>query len=89
MPFEPRPCLSVVIPCFNEAATLARVVEQVLASPCAAEIVVVDDGSTDGTREVLATQLADPRVRVLLHDRNRGKGAALRARLRRGDAATS
>jgi glycosyltransferase involved in cell wall biosynthesis len=77
MPRDPRVCLSVVIPCFNEVATVARVVEQVLASPWVAEVVVVDDGSTDGTREVLAG-LDHPRVRVLLQPRNFGKGAALR-----------
>ncbi|HVH05150.1 MAG TPA: glycosyltransferase family 2 protein [Myxococcota bacterium] len=74
---EPRPCLCVVIPCFNEAATVARVLEQVLASPWVSEVVVVDDASTDGTREILAGA-RDARVRVLLQPRNQGKGAALR-----------
>ena len=72
-----KPCLSVVVPCFNEEATIATLVEQVLASPWVSEIVVVDDGSSDGSREVLAG-LSDPRVSVVLHDRNQGKGAALR-----------
>ena len=76
-PSEPRPCLSVVIPCFNEVATVERVVAAVLASPYTAEVLVVDDGSTDGTRDVL-TRLSLPRVRVLLQPENRGKGAALR-----------
>ncbi|HEY5154853.1 MAG TPA: glycosyltransferase family 2 protein [Acidimicrobiales bacterium] len=71
------PCLSVVMPCFNELATIAEVVERVLASTFTGELIVVDDGSTDGTRDVLA-QLDDPRVRVLLQERNQGKGAALR-----------
>lgn len=72
-----KPSLSVVVPCFNEEATIATLVEQVLASPWVSEIVVVDDGSSDGSREVLAG-LSDPRVSVVLHDRNQGKGAALR-----------
>jgi glycosyltransferase involved in cell wall biosynthesis len=80
-PAGPTRCLSVVIPCFNELATVATVVERVLASPWTSEIVLVDDGSTDGTRDVLAA-LAAPDdavpVRVLLHERNQGKGAALR-----------
>jgi glycosyltransferase involved in cell wall biosynthesis len=74
---EPRPCLSVIVPCFNEAGTVADVVDLVLASPYTAEIVVVDDGSTDGTREILA-RMHDPRLRVLLQPQNLGKGAALR-----------
>ncbi len=70
-------CLSVVMPCYNEAPTVAGVVRRVLASPFVGELVVVDDGSTDATRPVLA-ELADPRLRVLLQPRNQGKGAALR-----------
>src|SRR5579862_1049384 len=70
-------CLTVVMPCFNEIATVATVIEAVLASPYTAELLIVDDGSTDGTRDVLAS-LDDPRLRVLLQPRNQGKGAALR-----------
>ncbi len=74
---NPRACLSVVVPCYNERATVATLVARVLASPWTAEVVLVDDGSTDGTREVLA-RIDDARVRVILHDANAGKGAALR-----------
>ena len=74
---EPKACLSVVIPCYNEATTVEAVVEQTLASPWTAEIIVVDDGSTDGTREILS-RLDRPGVRVLLQPYNQGKGAALR-----------
>ena len=73
----PRPCLSVVIPCYNERATVLQVVDRVLGSPWTAEVILVDDGSTDGTREVLG-EIDDDRVHVLLHERNAGKGAALR-----------
>ena len=73
----PEPCLTVVMPCFNEVDTIDEVVGQVLASPFTAELVVVDDGSTDGTRDRLA-EVTDPRVRVILQPSNRGKGAALR-----------
>jgi glycosyltransferase involved in cell wall biosynthesis len=75
----PRRCLSVVMPCFNEVATVAECVGAVLASPYTTELVIVDDGSTDGTREVL-DELAgtDDRIRVLLQPVNQGKGAALR-----------
>jgi glycosyltransferase involved in cell wall biosynthesis len=67
----------VVVPCFNEQATVLTLLKRVADSPWVREIVVVDDGSTDGTREVLA-DLDHPLVNVLLHERNRGKGAALR-----------
>jgi glycosyltransferase involved in cell wall biosynthesis len=74
---DPHPCLAVVIPCYNEVATVSTVIDQVLASPWTAEVIVVDDGSTDGTRDVLAG-IDHPAVRVLLQDHNQGKGAALR-----------
>lgn len=70
-------CLSVVLPCYNEAATVGEVVRRVLRSPYVAELIAIDDGSTDDTRTILAS-IEDPRVRVLLQAVNRGKGAALR-----------
>jgi glycosyltransferase involved in cell wall biosynthesis len=71
--------LSVVIPVFNEAATIGPILSQVAATGLADEILVVDDGSTDGTRAQLE-QLAPrhPAVRVILQPRNMGKGAAVR-----------
>lgn len=72
-----RPCLSVVVPCYNEEATVLDLLASVLSSPWVAEVVVVDDGSTDRSRALLAT-VTDPRVRVHLQPHNMGKGAALR-----------
>jgi glycosyltransferase involved in cell wall biosynthesis len=73
------PLLSVVIPVYNERATLEELVRRVQAVPIDKEIIVVDDGSTDGTREILArSPMRSPEIRVLLQDDNRGKGAALR-----------
>lgn len=69
--------LSVVIPAYNEADTITRVIERVRAVPVAKEIIVVDDCSTDGTRDALAELTGDD-VTILRHERNRGKGAALR-----------
>ena len=70
-------CLSVVMPVFNEEATVRDCVAAVLARPEVAEVVIVDDASTDGTRDILAT-VNDPRVRVFHQGHNQGKGAALR-----------
>jgi len=67
----------VVIPCFNEAATIESVLASVLASPYTSQVVVVDDASTDRTLEI-ARSTGDPRVEVLRSAVNRGKGAALR-----------
>ena len=69
--------LSVVIPVYNERNTILEILRRVQAVPFEKEIIVVDDCSIDGTRELLAT-LSDPGVQVISHDRNRGKGAALR-----------
>jgi glycosyltransferase involved in cell wall biosynthesis len=71
------PCLAVVMPCFNEQSTIKLIVDRVLASPLVAELVIVDDGSHDGTRDVLR-DFTDPRVRVFEQHVNQGKGAALR-----------
>jgi glycosyltransferase involved in cell wall biosynthesis len=70
-------CLSVVMPCYNERETVVEIVDQVLASPLVAELVIVDDGSTDGTRDLLHS-LTDARIRVVEQPINLGKGAALR-----------
>jgi glycosyltransferase involved in cell wall biosynthesis len=72
--------LSVVIPCFNEAGTIEEIVRRAAeAPPLDKEIIVVDDASTDGTRDILATKLNGRVSRVILQPENRGKGAALRA----------
>ena len=71
--------LSIVIPCYNEAGTIERIVEAVCNSPYPdKEIIIVDDGSTDGTRDRLES-LRLRIDRILLHERNRGKGASLRS----------
>jgi glycosyltransferase involved in cell wall biosynthesis len=74
----PQIKLSVVMPVFNEASTIQEIVAQVLAAPFAKELVIVDDYSTDGTRDVLRQLASNDSIRVLFHERNQGKGAALR-----------
>jgi len=83
---EPRPptpplgkdyLLSVVVPAFTERATIEELLGRVLAMPHRKEVIVVDDGSTDGTREYLQERDGQDGIRVLLHERNQGKGAAL------------
>ena len=71
--------LSVVMPVYNEHPTLREVVARVLAVPLDLELICVDDGSRDGSREILAElAAAHPQIRVLLQPKNIGKGAALR-----------
>lgn len=73
------PLLSVVIPVFNEVRTIDRLLAAVRSVELDTEIIVVDDCSTDGTRDQLARfDRDDPRLRIIYHDRNQGKGAALR-----------
>ncbi|MBW7997668.1 MAG: glycosyltransferase family 2 protein [Candidatus Glassbacteria bacterium] len=69
--------LSVVMPVYNEIRTIEEILRRVLAVDIEKEIVVVDDGSTDGTREYLR-KLDDPRIRVFFQETNQGKGAAVR-----------
>jgi glycosyltransferase involved in cell wall biosynthesis len=70
--------LTVVIPVYNEANTVLTLVDRVGRVPIEKEIIVVNDGSTDGTREKLSTLAGPANVRVLHHDANQGKGAAVR-----------
>jgi glycosyltransferase involved in cell wall biosynthesis len=70
--------LSVIIPCFNEKETIHEILAAVKAVGIAYEIIVVDDGSTDGTREMLRAMSEDPLIRIIYHDENQGKGAAVR-----------
>jgi len=72
------PLLSVVMPAFNERDTIEEIIARVLAVPLRIELIVVDDCSTDGTREMLTGLQARYGFRLLRHERNQGKGAALR-----------
>jgi glycosyltransferase involved in cell wall biosynthesis len=73
------PVVSVIVPCFNEKATILDLLQSVVAAPFQKEVLVVDDGSTDGTRDVLLKEAEGlPDVRVFFQETNRGKGAALR-----------
>lgn len=69
--------VSVIIPCYNEVKTIQDVLQRVMAVEEADEIIIVDDGSTDGTRDLLPS-LENELVRVVLHPHNMGKGAAVR-----------
>ncbi len=70
--------LSVIIPAYNEANTIREIIRRVHVVDLADEIVIVDDGSKDGTREILAEIDGKGGVRVILHPQNQGKGAAVR-----------
>lgn len=74
------PTLTVLLPIYNENSTLMQLLERIRAVPVSKEILIVDDASTDGTRELLQTEVQGrfPDVRVFFHKQNQGKGAALR-----------
>ncbi|MCH7824637.1 MAG: glycosyltransferase [Acidobacteria bacterium] len=76
----PDRVLSVIMPAYNERATLRQIVEQVLDSPWVGQLIIVDDCSQDGTRDLIRDEIAglDPRIEVQFHERNRGKGASIR-----------
>ena len=80
---RPPPLLTVVIPCFNERETIGDVLRRVRRQPLEdVEIIVVDDGSEDGSRDLLPDICAECAARLILHPRNMGKGAALRTGFR-------
>jgi glycosyltransferase involved in cell wall biosynthesis len=72
------PLLSVVMPVYNERDTIEEIIRRVLAVPMRIELIVVDDGSKDGTRDILAALQRELGFRLFLQERNQGKGAALR-----------
>jgi glycosyltransferase involved in cell wall biosynthesis len=72
------PLLSVVMPCYNERDTIEEIIRRVNAVPIRTELIVVDDGSKDGTREILASLAEQHRFKLILQPQNAGKGAALR-----------
>jgi glycosyltransferase involved in cell wall biosynthesis len=71
--------LSVIIPIYNEISTINTLLERVIATKLAGEIILIDDGSNDGTREVLAALEGTQGIRVIFHPKNQGKGAAVRS----------
>src|SRR3954462_7352298 len=73
-----NPLLSVVMPAYNERATIEEMVRRVLAVPIRTELIVVDDGSRDGTRDILSRLAEELRFKLVLQPANGGKGAALR-----------
>ncbi|CAN5612176.1 glycosyltransferase family 2 protein [soil metagenome] len=72
------PLLSVVMPCYNERQTVEEIIRRVLAVPLRIELIVVDDGSQDGTRDILSRLAGELGFTLVLQPRNAGKGAALR-----------
>lgn len=79
--------LSVIIPIYNEAKTIQEIIRRVQATGLADEILVVDDGSTDGSRDLLASADGQANIKVIYHERNQGKGKAVRTGIQnaRGD----
>lgn len=72
-------CLSVVMPAYNEAATIERIIANVLLVPELAELIIIDDRSTDGTADIAgAIAKSDPRITFIVQDKNAGKTAALK-----------
>ena len=83
MEAKPDYSISVVIPVYNEEKTVAETVNRVLATGIPSEVIVVDDGSQDGTRSILEDlQRHYPQVKIFFHEKNMGKGAALRTAFR-------
>jgi glycosyltransferase involved in cell wall biosynthesis len=82
-PTDPDPLVSFIVPAFNEGASVEDVLQRVLALPLRAEVIAVDDGSTDSTPEILERYARSDGLVVVRHERNRGKGAAVRTGIAR------
>ena len=81
-PLVSAPQLSVIIPAYNEAKTLHQVIESVLSLDIEKQLIIVDDGSSDGTREAIAALRGRDGITVVLHEKNQGKGAAIQSGIR-------
>jgi glycosyltransferase involved in cell wall biosynthesis len=82
-PSRPARLLTVIVPVFDERATIGELIRRVLAAPYDKQIIVIDDGSTDGTTEIVRGFEAAGAIELVVHPRNRGKGAAVRSGLAR------
>jgi glycosyltransferase involved in cell wall biosynthesis len=80
-PTDPDPLVSFIVPAYNEASSVEDVLQRVYALPLRAEVIAVDDGSTDSTPEILERYARSDGLISLRHERNRGKGAAVRTGL--------
>jgi dolichol-phosphate mannosyltransferase len=76
------PLLSVIVPVYNERGTISEIIDRVLSLPLSIEVIIVDDGSTDGTELILKEWDEHRRIKLISHASNRGKGAAIRTGLR-------
>ena len=74
--------LSIIIPVFNEVNTIAVIIQKVQSADYDKEIIVVDDASTDGTKDVLQKLSQQPKIKIFYHEKNRGKGAAIRTAIK-------
>ena len=74
--------LSIIIPVFNEENTIASIIQKVQSADYDKEIIVVDDASTDGTKDVLHKLSQQPKIKIFYHEKNRGKGAAIRTAIK-------
>ncbi len=74
--------LSIIIPVFNEENTIASIIQKVQSADYDKEIIVVDDASTDGTKDILQKLSQQPKLKIFYHERNRGKGAAIRTAIK-------
>lgn len=78
---DAEPLLTVIIPVFNEVKTISEVVQRVLAAPYRKQVIIVDDGSNDGTERLIKGWVGHPEMELLAHFENRGRGAAIRTAL--------